>query len=132
MYGDEHEDDEGYRDPFTDPPVRCCDRCGAGDDKSKPNPMCGEVQLAFGLVSWICHDCRKDWHRMFKGHELQKAYAHASFELEFWKARVGTKTPEDQLAKGLELWDKVDDLEMKINEVANQWLIGGTDEVRTL
>ena len=128
-------DGEEYRDSFEreeQRPVRCCDRCGDGDDASKPDPMCGEIQLAFGLVTWICHDCRKDWHRMFKTHKLQRKYSEASLRLEFWKARVGEKTPESEVNNGIELLLKVDDLELEINDVANAWLVSDLDEVRSL
>jgi hypothetical protein len=116
-------------------PIRPCDRCGcgAGDeaDMQRPEPMMGEIQLAFGLTTWICHDCRKDWHRIFKEHPLNRRYSHASLELEFWKARVGENTPQEELKKGLELFDKIEDLELEINKAANEWLLG-VDEVRTL
>lgn len=127
------DDDNEFQDSFQEQPSRTCDRCGAsGDDRSKPDPLCMEVQLAFGLVSWLCHPCRKDWHRMFKTHELQDQYAEASLRLEFWKARVGTNTPDDAIDEGLKLYKDVNDLELAINEAANQWMVGDLDQVRSL
>lgn len=124
--------DENSFDSFDEPVIRCCERCGSGNDKSKPDAMLGEVQLAFGLVSWICHDCRKDWHRMFKSHALQRNYSEASMRLEFWKARVGPDTPPEAVNEGIKLLFAMDDLELKINSIAQTWLVGDLDEVRTL
>ena len=133
MYDDEHEEDFGESHPYDEQAVRTCERCMAdANDKSRPHPMCVEVQLAFGLVTWICHDCRKDWYRIFKSHELQREYSAATMRLEFWKMRIGPDTPESDAEKGIKLLCIVEDLELKINEVANRWLIEGLDEVRTL
>jgi hypothetical protein len=52
--------------------------------------------------------------------------------LEFWKARIGPETPEEEVEVGIRLLHAIDDLELKINEVAQTWLIGDLDEVRTL
>jgi|19_taG_2_1085344.scaffolds.fasta_scaffold01462_2 hypothetical protein len=125
-------EDEGYRDSFEQPPIRTCERCGTGGDELKPNPMCGEVQLAFGLVTWICYDCRKDWHRMFKSHKLQATYSEATLRLEFWKARIGETTSKEEIDEGIKLLKTVDNLELQVNEVANAWLIGDLDEVRSI
>lgn len=117
-------------------PFRTCERCGCGSDDDadmeRPEPMCAEVQLAFGLTSWVCFDCRKDWHRIFKEHPLNRKYSHATLRLEFWKARVGQGTSPEEVEEGIELYDAVEDLELEINRAANEWLVGGVDEVRTL
>lgn len=125
-----------------------CDRCGACDNMQDHNPyqedyghdeedkedtvpaMCAEVHVAFGLVSWLCHDCRKEYHRFAKNHPLNKEYGEAALRLEFWKARVGPETPEDSIDEGIRLWQKVEELELKMNEIANHWLISDPDEVR--
>lgn len=123
-----------------------CDRCGACDDDGRnSNPygedfeqddhdqepaMCAEVHVAFGLVSWLCHNCRKEYHRFAKNHPLNQEYGEAALRLEFWKARVGPETPPDSIEEGLELWRKVEQLELGINESANEWLITDPDEVR--
>lgn len=130
-----------------------CDRCGAcdgmhehqeysddygiggignddGDDNPQVPAMCMEVHVAFGLVSWLCHDCRKEYHRVAKSHPLNKDYGEAALRLEFWKARVGPETPQDAIDEGLKLWRITEELELKINEFANHWLISDPDEVR--
>lgn len=127
---------------------KSCDRCGACDHApSHDNPyqedygvrddsedsvpaMCAEVHVAFGLVSWLCHDCRKEYHRFAKNHPLNQEYGEAALRLEFWKARVGPETPEDQIDEGIRLWKAVEELELRINEAANEWLITDPDEVR--
>ena len=123
-----------------------CDRCGAFDgggsddnpyneefgeqEEEKEPAMCAEVHVAFGLVSWLCHNCRKEYHRFAKNHHLNRQYGEAAMRLEFWKARVGPETPPDALDEGLAAWGEVEDLELKINESANHWLISDPDEVR--
>jgi hypothetical protein len=112
-----------------------CDRCGACDhaeiyEEEQTPVMCTEVHLAFGLISWLCYGCRKEYHRFAKNHPLNKKYGEALLRLEFWKARVGPGTPPTSIDEGLKLWREVEQLELKLNEVANRWLISDPDEVR--
>jgi hypothetical protein len=86
--------------------------------------MCTEVQIAFGLLAWLCHDCRKAWHKQMKEHPLHKEFSEAQLKLEFWKARVGPMTPSFLLEEGLIALREVIELERKANDFANQWLIG--------
>ena len=108
---------------------RPCDRCGAGnieymgENNKILNPLCAEVQLAFGLITWLCHDCRKQWHQCIKNHPNNRQYVITQLELEFWKARVGPFTPVEALEEGKRLINIIEDLELSINEVANEWLI---------
>ena len=44
-------------------------------------------------------------------------------ELEFWKARIGPFTPIESLEEGKRLINIVEDLENRINEIANEWMI---------
>jgi len=112
-------------------PIRCCERCGAGENASKPDPLCLEVQMAFGLVAWLCHDCRKEWYRHAKNLPIQSKYAEAALRLEFWKACIGVGTPSESINEGLELWHGVDACEKEINDYANEWLITTIDERRS-
>ena len=124
---------------------RPCERCGNFDQLHGGSPqedwdnqeeeripaLCSEVQMAFGLLGWLCHDCRKEYHRMAKDHPLTEKYGEACLSLEFWKARVGSETPEDDLQKGLELWRTVEGLERKVNQIANEWLLSDVDAQRS-
>jgi hypothetical protein len=128
-----------------------CDRCGAVDkvkmpfpeqeewqididqgyeEVEKPPAMCGEVHISFGLVSWLCHDCRKEYHRFAKDHSLNIPYGDASLRLEFWKNRVGPETDPTAIEEGIELWRVVDGLERQINLSANEWLVSSPDDLR--
>lgn len=125
---------------------RPCERCGnadkmgdAADDlyevdtyNNRPPALCSEIQMAFGLLGWLCHDCRKEYHRMAKNSPLTIQYGEASLRLDFWKARVGPSTPPDHIKEGLVLWRQVEKLEREISEVANQWLISDLDAQRSL
>ena len=93
------------------------------DEDEKIPALCSEVQMAFGLIGWLCHDCRREYFRIAKDSPLTQAYGEAAFKLEFWKARVGPDTPAEALEEGLELWREVEKIELKVNLAANQWLI---------
>lgn len=116
---------------YNDSPMiipRPCDRCGAGnleynEDNKIINALCAEVQMAFGLIAWLCHDCRKQWHMFIKNHDYNRHILIAQLELEFWKARIGQLTHIDELTEGKRLLNIIEDLENKINDIANEWLI---------
>ena len=121
-----------------------CDRCGAFDGKQvnlygdgegldeeeRESAMCAEVHVAFGLISWLCHNCRKEYHRFTKNHPLDQKYSEATLRLEFWKARIGPDTPQEMIDDGIELLRAMEALESGINESANRWLISDPDEIR--
>lgn len=113
---------------------KACDRCGSSDndeyDTIEPC-MCAEVQIAFGLIAWLCHSCRKEFHRFIKDHPISKEYGEATLKFEFWKARVGPDSDPSFVNEGLALWKSIDELELKMNETANRWLISDLDELRT-
>jgi len=107
-----------------------CSRCGSGsfdeeyDEEQKVEAiLCAEVQMAFGLIAWLCHNCRREWHIAMKVHPLQREYALTQLKLDFWRSRLGPDTPDEKLEEGIELLNKVEDLELKINEFANEWLV---------
>ena len=117
---------------YSDGPMivpRPCDRCGTGnieyvpDDNKITNSLCAEVQMAFGLIAWLCHDCRKQWHVFIKNHKCSRQMLLIQLELEFWKARIGPDTNKSELSEGLRLLNIVEDLEIAINNLANEWLI---------
>jgi len=122
-----YEDEEEPLAPVQEVP-RPCDRCGAGNieylqGNKLQTPLCAEVQMAFGLIAWLCHDCRKQWHKFFKNLEMHREYTLMQVRIEFWRARIGPQTPEEELQQGLDLVSSLEDLELKINEIANEWLI---------
>jgi len=107
---------------------RPCDKCGAGNldytiSSPKEHPLCREIQLAFGLVAWLCIDCRKSWCVYIKNHPLNRDYMKAQIKLEFWKSRVSPASREDDLIEGTNLLLAVDELELQLNDEANKWLI---------
>lgn len=109
---------------------RPCDRCGAGNmeyagDETIMSPLCAEVQIAFGLIGWLCHDCRKNWHTYIKNHSCHRKIMQAQLELEYWRSmlRAGSSTLPS-LEEGKRLMDRVEDLELEANEIANRWMIG--------
>lgn len=122
-----------------------CGRCGAGDSEYGDQPAyCAEVEVAFGLLAWLCFDCRKEYHRFAKSHPLNKEYGEALLSLEYWRDATESERSMDedlerlkidykgksQLQKGIALWNNVDDIQNKVNEVANQWMISDPDELR--
>jgi hypothetical protein len=88
-----------------------------------PIVLCAEVQMAFGLIAWLCHDCRKTWHKYYKSLPQHREYMLQQIEIEFWRCRLGPTTPDTELEHGKNLINNLEDLELKINEIANQWLI---------
>ena len=118
-----------------------CERCGAFDGKAddsykefgqddKEPSMCSEVHVAFGLISFLCYNCRKEYHRFAKGHPHNRKYGEIMLRLEFWKDRVGSDTRPESIDEGLQYFHEIEDLELKINEVANHWFISDLDEIR--
>ncbi len=113
---------------------RPCERCGAviecddymWDNKQIYEPMCAETQIAYGIVAWLCFDCRKAWHHEMKDQLLSKQYSEASLRLEFWKAKVMASGVGD-VDEGLQLWRNLDALEVKLNNYANEWLLSDPD-----
>jgi len=108
---------------------RPCERCGAEEDDydSKPDTMCTEVQMAFGVLAWLCFDCRKKWHQAMKSQILSKQYSEASLRFEHWKLVVaanGSGTIDD----GIRLWQNLDALELKLNNFSHEWLIQDVGE----
>jgi hypothetical protein len=101
-----------------------------GESDDRPAALCSEVRLAYGLVAWLCHDCRKEYFRETKNHPLSEKYGEASLRLEFWKARIGPGTSADGIEEGLKLWKIVEGIEREINAVACKWLVGDVDDLR--
>ena len=117
---------------------RPCDRCGAGhldeddfdsgyDDQPSPNdfketPMCSEFHMAYGMVTWLCYCCRRDWHKKLDSHSLTDQYAEAQLRLDFWKARINEKTPKDDVEEGIKFLRDCTRIEDEINALANHWL----------
>ncbi len=109
-----------------------CGRCGAGDSEYGDQPAyCAEVEVAFGLLAWLCFDCRKEYHRFAKSHPLNKEYGVALLSLEYWRDTIESPSIEDRdmerlnldmkgkspLQIGIALWNNVDDIQNKVNEV---------------
>jgi hypothetical protein len=123
---------------------RPCERCGAGEidpddfmhneweEEShktpadlKEAPMCSEFHMAYGMVTWLCYKCRSDWHREIDKNALSEQYAEAQLSLDFWKARVGPESTEEDLQKGIDLLQLCTRIEKEINSFANNWLVHG-------
>ena len=112
---------------------RPCDRCNAGDlsgiseytDLEIETVMAMEFQMSYGIVSWLCLDCRMEWYELIQGHPLTREYELASFKLEFWRSRVGEQTPPQELDTGIELLNNVNSLEDKMNKLTRDWLNSG-------
>jgi len=108
---------------------RPCERCGAAESdefEDSYHPMCHEVQIAYGVLAWLCFDCRKSWHKVIKCQKISKEYAEKSLRFEHWKATVASDNGGN-VDDGLNLWQSLDKLEIKLNEFANEWLIQDVD-----
>lgn len=108
---------------------RPCDRCSAGsnwDSDSEYNQSlpayCTEVHIGFGIVSWLCFDCRKGFHVFMRDSPLMRDHSKVSMELDFWKARINHDTPDDYLIKGQTLLERIELLESCINHNIDKWL----------
>lgn len=107
---------------------RPCDRCGAGSDSGQfepsiTHPMCQEFQLAYGVVAYLCFECRSQWHKVIDLHEASDRYSEAKFKLEFWQAQVSAGSPEHRRVEdGLRLWKDVRNIEEEIRKMASRWL----------
>lgn len=111
--------------------LRPCDRCGAGtfdhdeyNEKIIEHPLCSEFQMAYGVIAWLCLNCRKDWLKVIEKQSLNTQFTEAQFRLEFWRARVGSNTPEDAVEVGLQLVRNVAQIERQISLLAHEWLVG--------
>lgn len=104
---------------------RPCDRCGAGtidNDYSQERevaPMCAEFHMAYGVIAWLCFDCRASWYKAVDEMQLMKEYEEESFRLEHWKNIVAGGEVEE----GLEILQRVTGLERSINRYAYKWLV---------
>src|SRR4051812_8674224 len=105
---------------------RPCDRCGCGDTTpygdGQQQPLCCEFQLGYGIISWLCFDCRRAWIKIMEANQLGQQYSEKAFELEFWKNRVGETTPESEFTRGLQLYRELCDVEKRIKNFATGWL----------
>lgn len=106
---------------------RACERCGADDTSdyesdNRPAAMCGEIQIAYGVIAWLCFDCRKQWHAKIRNEMLSKQYSETTLRFEHWKAVVAAKGDGD-IEEGLGYWRQLDQLETKLNALAHEWLI---------
>lgn len=118
---------------MTDYKPRPCDRCGQGTlDQDYVSdliqqPLCCEFQLGYGIIAWLCFECRRHWIHTFDTSKLSDEYSEAAFCLEFWKARIGPDTPDEAEQIGLQKYRDLCDREKKIKTFANQWLAGSDD-----
>lgn len=109
---------------------RPCDRCNAGsgwdnqpyDGDTNTVSYCNEVHIGFGIVSWLCLDCRKNLHDIMKNDSLMKSHGLISMKLDFWKSRVHHSTPDTYLDKGLELLSELYSIESLVNDNIEKWL----------
>lgn len=108
-----------------DPIPRPCERCEAtlqnAEYGSAYNPMCAETQIAHGVITWLCFDCRKAWHYQLKKSNLTKEYSIASLKLEHWKTLLAFQGMVT-LEEGLKLWNDLDAIESRLSAFASQWL----------
>lgn len=111
--------------------MRPCERCGASEEYveeyGKPDPMCAEIAVAYGVIAWLCFDCRKAWHSKMKSEMLSKQYSEATLRFEHWKAVTAASGTGD-IEEGLTLWRQLDTIEAKLNALANEWLIADVDD----
>jgi hypothetical protein len=110
---------------------RACERCGAidgsdYDSDDRPAAMCVEIQIAYGVMAWLCFDCRKQWYSKIRSEMLSKQYSETTLRFEHWKALVAAKGKGD-IEDGLNLWRQLDELENKLNALAHEWLIHDVD-----
>lgn len=108
-----------------------CDRCNSGggwsnNDESSYSadvpPYCAEVQLGFGIISWLCLDCRKSFRRLMLSDSLMTSHAMVSLKLDFWKTRVHHTTPDSYLEAGLNLLSELESIESLVNDNVIKWL----------
>ncbi len=111
---------------------RPCDRCNCGGSatyelEGQQQPLCYEFQLGYGIISWLCFDCRRTWIKVMEASKLSDLYQEKAFELEFWKSRVGESTPAAELSTGLGLYRELCELEKRVKNFATGWLEAGAD-----
>lgn len=103
---------------------RPCDRCSAKPaeyDSANDNPMCAEVQMGFGVLAWLCLDCRFKWHNFITSHSEIRNYSRSAFKLDAWRARLNA-CGEGDIEQGLKLWEEVEDLDQQFAKEAQNWI----------
>lgn len=110
---------------------RPCDRCGTGNfedisefsDTEMQTPMCAEFMMAYGVVAWLCLDCRIAWYKEIENLEVANEYRRVQFSLDFWNNKVSAASTEEDLQIGLALLEKIMKIEADINAHAHKWII---------
>ena len=105
---------------------RPCERCGAGysdyrNDESF-DPMCSEVHIAHGIVSWLCFGCRQEWQTAILDDPRSIQYAELELAFEFWQWGAKKNPTPDKLAEGQRLFRELTSIEIAINKYAKDWL----------
>lgn len=117
----------------TDFQPRPCDRCGCGEAIDEyaitqpQQPLCCEFQLGYGVISWLCFNCRRDWIKVIDSSHLLEKYGELSFRLEFWRLCLGPSSPDSEEERGLSLHRDLNSCEKEIKEFAYQWIISGQE-----
>jgi len=103
-----------------------CERCNAGGNESyqDSDPRCGEIQLAYGFIAWLCFSCRREWIRKQRLHEATARFSEASLRLEHWKAQVSA-TGKADIEDGLRLYKNLDMIEREMLHLAEQFMETG-------
>ena len=106
---------------------RACDRCsgggwGADSEFDQAPSHCTEINMGFGVLAWLCLDCRKSFYSLMRNDELLKSHGIISMKLDFWRGRISHDTKDEYLEIGLGLLSEINSLESLINDRIENWL----------
>ncbi len=109
-----------------------CERCkqsepkdygpGMGDtDEEDASLLLTEIDLAPGVLAWLCHGCRVRWRAVCCGHELFDRYAESQFRLNHWKV-IHEIGGEGDVEKGLTMLNVLGAIELELGKFARRFL----------
>lgn len=117
-------------------PIFRCERCkiapdrkdygGDFDQESAAAVRLSEVNTNFGVIAFMCLNCRREWMRYLNTSALMKRYSEAGFTLAHWQT-MHRRTGKGDLNEGLALFRAVNDMDEDIHKEAMAWIKAGPD-----
>ncbi len=117
-------------------PIFRCERCkiapdrkdygGDFDQESAAAVRLAEINTNFGVIAFMCLNCRREWVRYLNGSAIMKAYSEAGFKLAHWQT-FHRRTGKGSLDEGLGLFRTVNNMDEGVYQEAMDWIKAGPD-----
>jgi len=109
-------------------PATCCERCHAApddyDDKASAQIRLGEVQTNYGILTFLCFDCRREWQRVINSSPVMREYSETAFRLEHWRV-YHPRTGQGDVEAGVQFVRKLNELDEKLYNETVSWIKDG-------